>query len=97
MGLVNMSRKEPTLENIAIKGYFTVREIAYYLKLSESTIYGMIRANVIPYTMDKQSGNYRFDKEAIEKWLKSKRFVPNTPMSTVICGRSTPTYSLIEI
>lgn len=49
------------------KEVFSVKEVALYLGLSESTVRGLIRWNEIPYI--KVRRRYLFYKERINQWL----------------------------
>ncbi len=57
-----MTKKEDKL--------MTVKEVAEYLRLDEHTIYRMARKGEIPAF--KIAGQWRFKRELIEKWLKTK-------------------------
>lgn len=46
----------------------TVREVADYLRVSEKTIYRLLKQGHIPGT--KVGNQWRFDKTAIDKWLQ---------------------------
>ena len=46
---------------------FTLQECSQYLKIAESTIYLLARKGKIP--SQKVGRNWRFSKEAIDKWL----------------------------
>lgn len=46
----------------------TVQEVADYLKVTQKTIYRMLQRNAIPAT--KVSHSWRFDKPAIDEWLR---------------------------
>ena len=48
----------------------TVKEVAEYLRLDEHTIYRMARKGEIPAF--KIAGQWRFKRDLIEKWLKTK-------------------------
>ena len=45
----------------------TVPEVAEFLKVHRTTIYRMVRKGQIPSF--KIGNNYRFDRDAIEKWM----------------------------
>jgi excisionase family DNA binding protein len=45
----------------------TAAEVAQYLKIHLSTVYRLARRRQIPAF--KVGGNYRFDRDAIEKWM----------------------------
>ena len=49
----------------------TIKEIAEYLRLSESTVYQMAQKGEIPGI--KIGGTWRFKMEEIENWLEKKR------------------------
>jgi len=48
----------------------TTAEVAQYLRISISTVYKLIRRRQIPAF--KVASDYRFNKEAIEKWIAGK-------------------------
>jgi len=48
----------------------TVKEVAEYLRLDEHTIYRMARKGETPAF--KIAGQWRFKRDLIEKWLKTK-------------------------
>lgn len=56
--------------------WFSVREVADYLKLSVPTIYGLTSNRKIPFA--KRNKKLYFLKENIDKWLSSgrKRVIP---------------------
>jgi excisionase family DNA binding protein len=45
----------------------TAAEVAQYFKIHLSTVYRLARRRQIPAF--KVGGNYRFDRDAIEKWM----------------------------
>ncbi|MDD4573924.1 MAG: helix-turn-helix domain-containing protein [Sphaerochaeta sp.] len=45
----------------------TLQECSLYLKIAESTIYVLARKGKIP--CQKVGGNWRFNKEALDRWL----------------------------
>jgi excisionase family DNA binding protein len=47
----------------------TVAELAEYLKVHRATIYGMARKGKLPGF--KIADDWRFDRDAIEKWMNS--------------------------
>ncbi len=48
--------------------WFTVKQIAEYLQLSTSTIYGLAKDGVIPASRIRNQ--WRFDISEIDQWLK---------------------------
>ena len=57
----------------------TVKEMAKYLRLDQHTVYRMARKGEIPAF--KITGQWRFKKELIEKWLEQNmksRVINNT-------------------
>jgi excisionase family DNA binding protein len=45
----------------------TVREVAVYLQISDSTVYKLVRSNRLP---GRKVGNkWRFSRSAVENWL----------------------------
>ena len=46
----------------------TVEELGNYLRFTRKTIYRLLKKGIIPAT--KISNKWRFDKEAIDKWLR---------------------------
>ncbi len=53
----------------------TVKEVADYLRLDEHTVYRMARKGEIPaYKVARQ---WRFKKNALEKWLESQSLQKN--------------------
>ncbi len=51
----------------------TLKEVAKYLQLSETTIYKMARVGEIPAI--KIANQWRFKKEDIDKWLEKQKNV----------------------
>ena len=47
-----------------------VRELAKYLKLTKVTIYNYVKSGKIPGV--KIGSRWRFDRDRIDEWLKSK-------------------------
>jgi uncharacterized protein len=45
----------------------TIRDISFYLKINEKTIYKLAKKNQLPGI--KVGGMYRFKKEAVDSWL----------------------------
>lgn len=48
----------------------TLQECSIYLKIAESTIYVLARKGKIP--CQKVGGNWRFSKNALDKWLSGE-------------------------
>lgn len=60
----------------------TVKELAAYLKLAESTVYKLAQDGEIPGR--KIGGNWRFSRDQINKWMAGGDDVPfflNNPTS----------------
>jgi len=49
----------------------TVVEVAHYLQVSRNTLYKLIRQRQIP--VFKMGSDYRFDGDAIEKWMADRQ------------------------
>ena len=65
-----MCREEEELVINLNQEIWTVAEVAAYLRVSEATIYKLVRKKEIP---GKRIGrSWRFWREEIEKWLKSQ-------------------------
>jgi excisionase family DNA binding protein len=56
------------------KHYFTIKEVAIYLGLSEHTIRAWVKFNRIPFY--KLGRSVRFDLTKIDNWLKKKECKP---------------------
>jgi excisionase family DNA binding protein len=56
--------------NIIIKEVMDIKELAHYLGIGKSKIYGLIRHKKIPAS--RIGRQYRFSKEVIDSWLKEK-------------------------
>ncbi len=52
---------------------FTLQECSAYLKIAESTIYVLARNGKIP--CQKVGRNWRFRKEALDRWLAGEEIV----------------------
>lgn len=50
-----------------VEEFLTVRELAKWIKLSESHVYFLVNKNKIPFA--KLGGKLLFDKEKIRKWI----------------------------
>lgn len=50
----------------------TTKELAQFLKLSEKTVYKLLRAGQIPYT--RLQREYRVFKPELIEWLKANRY-----------------------
>jgi len=58
-------------ENENLKGQIlTVRQLAEYLQMDDHTIYRLARKGKIPAL--KISGQWRFKKDLIDKWMEEK-------------------------
>jgi excisionase family DNA binding protein len=49
----------------------TVNEVAQYLRVHQTTLYKLIRRGEIQFF--KVGSDYRFNREAIEKWIADRR------------------------
>ena len=49
----------------------TLQECSLYLKIAESTIYVLARKGKIP--CQKVGGNWRFSKNALDRWLSGEQ------------------------
>jgi PTS system nitrogen regulatory IIA component len=49
--------------------WLTIEELATYLKLSRTKLYGMAQRGEVPAT--KIGNQWRFDREEIDQWMKS--------------------------
>jgi excisionase family DNA binding protein len=49
----------------------TANEVAQYLRVHQSTLYKLIRRGEIQFF--KVGSDYRFNREAIEKWIADRR------------------------
>lgn len=50
----------------------TVKQLAWYFKMSPRTIRRMLEKNNLPFAM-KIQGSWRFNKEDVDKWLKNHK------------------------
>jgi excisionase family DNA binding protein len=51
--------------------FMTTAEVAQLLRVNQSTIYRLLRQRQIPAL--RIGSDYRFDKDAIEKWMAGKQ------------------------
>lgn len=51
-----------------VEEFLTVRELAKWIKLSESHVYFLVNKNKIPFA--KLGGKLLFDKDKIRKWIE---------------------------
>ncbi len=49
----------------------TIEELSFYLKISKSTLYKLVREGKVP--SQKVGRHWRFRKEAIDRWLDETR------------------------
>lgn len=54
----------------AFDKWLTVDELANYLKLSRTKLYGMAQRGELPAS--KIGNQWRFDREEIDQWMKSQ-------------------------
>ena len=50
----------------------TVPDVAAYLNVSRSTIYRMVRDGQLPFFRTSIGGDFRFNREAIDKWIAER-------------------------
>ena len=53
--------------------FMTVAEVAEYLRINPSTIYRLLRKRQLPLPVFTVGSDYRFDKEAIDKWMTDEQ------------------------
>ena len=49
--------------------YLTIKELAKYLKVKQSTVYNWVNKDRVPAS--KVVGQWRFRRSAIDEWIKS--------------------------
>jgi excisionase family DNA binding protein len=49
----------------------TVKEVAFYLRVSPSTVYRMVTLGSIPYF--RIGSDIRFERRALERWIREGR------------------------
>ena len=54
----------------------TVKDVALYLKLAESTVYKLAQNGTLPAR--KVGGTWRFSQQQLDAWLKESRPLPET-------------------
>jgi excisionase family DNA binding protein len=59
-----------------------LKEVAKYLRMSESTIYHWVLEGKIPYYQPTGGGKYYFLKDELDKWIKGCK--PKTPIAEKI-------------
>jgi excisionase family DNA binding protein len=65
---------EPEQLKLKEQPLMTVRELADYLSITESTVYKMVNRQEIPSVRLGQNGRtLRFRREEIEAWLRNRR------------------------
>lgn len=57
----------------------TVKEVAEYLRLAESTVYRLVKNGSLPGR--KLGGNWRFSRKSLDEWLKEKPSTISHPLS----------------
>ena len=57
-----------------LQEFLTVRELATWLKLSESHVYFMVNKNKIPFA--KLGGKLLFDKDKVRQWIEQNSSTP---------------------
>ena len=55
----------------------TVKEVADYLRLAESTVYRLVKKGSLPGR--KLGGNWRFSRRGIDRWLAEVKTEPDLP------------------
>jgi excisionase family DNA binding protein len=68
--VVKPVNNQPATE-LAIDTYFTVAEVATFLKVHHTTIYRLIKRQGLPGF--KIGADWRFSKRAIEEWLAARQ------------------------
>ena len=63
-----------TTPNLPSDEILTVREVAEYLRLGESTIYRLAQEGKIPGR--KIGGTWRFSRQAIKNWFRDYQHLP---------------------
>ena len=56
--------------NRPIPALMTVKDLALYLNVHQSTIYRLLRANQLPCM--KIGSDWRFHREAIDQWIRDR-------------------------
>lgn len=56
---------EPTPDEV-----MTVKEVADYLRLAESTVYRLVKKGSLPGR--KLGGNWRFSRKGLDEWLRER-------------------------
>lgn len=69
----------------AMDKWLTIKELGKYLKMSESKLYRMAVAGVIPGT--KVVNQWRFDREEIDHWMIEQRRKPHETIAARKRGR----------
>jgi nitrogen PTS system EIIA component len=64
----------------------TTKEVASYLKVSEATLYKLIKSGEVPAF--RIATEWRFTKEAIENWIDSKTVISATAKKIAECEQS---------
>jgi excisionase family DNA binding protein len=68
------------------KEVMDIRELADYLGIGKSKIYGLIRSRKIPAS--RIGRQYRFSKEVIDSWLRESLITqPSEPQGRLFEGR----------
>ena len=70
--LLDNNRRMSKLENQVL----TLQECSVYLKIAESTIYVLARKGKIP--CQKVGRNWRFSKDALDRWLRGELILSGT-------------------
>jgi excisionase family DNA binding protein len=69
-----------------VKEVMDIRELAGYLGIGKSKIYGLIRQRKIPAS--RIGRQYRFSKEVIDSWLRESLITqPEEPQGRLFEGR----------
>ena len=66
------------MNEITPEEVMTVKEVADYLRLAESTVYRLVKRGSLPGR--KLGGNWRFSRKNLDKWLIETKS-EQTPMS----------------
>jgi len=60
-----------------VDDFLTVRELAKWIKLSESHVYFLVNQNKVPFA--KLGGKLLFDKDKIRKWIEQNSIAARKP------------------
>lgn len=63
------------MNEITPEEVMTVKEVAEYLRLAESTVYRLVKIGSLPGR--KLGGNWRFSRKGLDKWLAETKTEQN--------------------